>query len=192
MKRFIPIYSLLIFAMLLASCSTGRRAHNAHRRGHAERREQTVDVKNLPKERRLLVEEANTWLGTPYLYAHAEKGFGTDCSGMVMSVYLQALEIKLPRNSRKQAEFCKTIPREKAVAGDLVFFATGKDPSRISHVGMLVDKEQFIHASSSKGVVVSKLDSPYYSKRIICFGRVPALERMTAVLLLMETMPEMM
>ena len=108
---------------------------------------------------------------------------------LVMSVYLQALEIKLPRNSRKQAEFCKTIPREKAVAGDLVFFATGKDPSRISHVGMLVDNEQFIHASSSKGVVVSSLDSPYYSKRIICFGRVPALERMMALLLLEPTLP---
>lgn len=136
-----------------------------------------------------MLEEANTWLGTPYEYAHADKGRGTDCSGMVMSVYLQALEIKLPRNSRKQAEFCKTIPREKAVAGDLVFFATGKDPSRISHVGMLVDKEQFIHASSSKGVVVSSLDSPYYSKRIICFGRVPALERMMALLLLEPTLP---
>ena len=136
-----------------------------------------------------MLEEANTWLGTPYEYARADKGRGTDCSGMVMSVYLQALEIKLPRNSRKQAEFCKTIPREKAVAGDLVFFATGKDPSRICHVGMLVDKEQFIHASSSKGVVVSSLDSPYYSKRIICFGRVPALERMMALLLLEPTLP---
>lgn len=188
MKRFIPIYSLLVLALLFASCSTGRRVHT-HRRGHNHRQEQTVDNKNLPKERRLLLKEAKTWLGTPYAYAHAEKGSGTDCSGMVMSVYLQALEIKLPRNSRKQAEFCKTIPREKAVAGDLVFFATGKDPSRISHVGMLVDKEQFIHASSSKGVVVSSLDSPYYSKRIICFGRVPALESMMALLVLERTLP---
>lgn len=188
MKRFIPVYSLLLLSLLFASCSTGRRAQ-IHRHGHEKRSGQTVDVRKLPKERRLLLEEANTWLGTPYEYARADKGRGTDCSGMVMSVYLQALEIKLPRNSRKQAEFCKTIPREKAVAGDLVFFATGKDPSRISHVGMLVDKEQFIHASSSKGVVVSSLDSPYYSKRIICFGRVPALERMMALLLLEPTLP---
>lgn len=188
MKRFIPVYSLLLLSLLFASCSIGRRAQT-HRHGHEKRSGQTVDVKKLPKERRLLLEEANTWLGTPYEYAHADKGRGTDCSGMVMSVYLQALEIKLPRNSRKQAEFCKTIPREKAVAGDLVFFATGKDPSRISHVGMLVDNEQFIHASSSKGVVVSSLDSPYYSKRIICFGRVPALERMMALLLLEPTLP---
>lgn len=188
MKRFIPVYSLLLLSLLFASCSTGRRAQT-HRYGHEKRSGQIVDVKKLPKERRLLLEEANTWLGTPYEYAHADKGRGTDCSGMVMSVYLQALEIKLPRNSRKQAEFCKTIPREKAVAGDLVFFATGKDPSRISHVGMLVDNEQFIHASSSKGVVVSSLDSPYYSKRIICFGRVPALERMMALLLLEPTLP---
>lgn len=188
MKRFIPVYSLLLLSLLFASCSTGRGAQT-HRHGHEKRSGQTVDVRKLPKERRLLLEEANTWLGTPYEYARADKGRGTDCSGMVMSVYLQALEIKLPRNSRKQAEFCKTIPREKAVAGDLVFFATGKDPSRISHVGMLVDKEQFIHASSSKGVVVSSLDSPYYSKRIICFGRVPALERMMALILLEPTLP---
>lgn len=189
MKRFIPVYSLLLLSLLFASCSTGRRAQ-IRRSGHEKRNEQTVDVKKLPKERRLLLEEASTWLGTPYEYAHADKGQGTDCSGMVMSVYLRALEIKLPRNSRKQAEFCKTIPREKAMAGDLVFFATGKDPSRISHVGMLVDGEQFIHASSSKGVVVSSLDSPYYSKRIICFGRVLALERMMALSILEYTLPQ--
>ena len=63
--------------------------------------------------------------------------------------------------------------RKDARIGDLVFFATGKDPEKVSHVGILVDDNSFIHASTSKGVVVSRLHTPYYISRLIMYGRVP-------------------
>ena len=54
-------------------------------------------------------------------------------------------------------------PAQVAV-GDLVFFATGKDANRVSHVGIVIDDRQFIHASSSKGVVISDMTTPYYQR----------------------------
>lgn len=128
------------------------------------------------KERKQIIEVSRQWLGTPYEYARSEKGVGSDCSGMVMAVYLEATELKLPRNSAKQAEFCRKIGKNDVIPGDLVFFATGKDPSRVSHVGIMLDDENFIHASTSKGVCISKISSPYYTRTFLLFGRVPGLK----------------
>ena len=78
---------------------------------------------------------------------------------------------KIPRNSAKQAEFCYKLDTNKVETGDLVFFATGKDPKKVSHVGIVVDDNRFVHASSSKGVVVSQLTQPYYQQRLLMFGQ---------------------
>lgn len=138
--------------------------------------------KTMNECQRLIVDEAHSWIGTPYLYAHAEKDSGTDCSGMVMRVYDSALQIKIPRNSAKQAEVCIPLVPEEVEGGDLVFFATGKDSLQVSHVGiMLPDGVSFIHASSSKGVVISSLTAGYYRKRIIMYGRVPALHALISI-----------
>lgn len=165
-----------IGVLTLSSCTITRKAPRADAKATAEHK---VYVSYLPKQRKKLVEEARTWLGTPYVYAADKKGEGTDCSGMVMQVYLAALDYALPRNSARQAEFCLRIDAEEAEAGDLVFFATGKDPKKVSHVGLLVDRESFIHASSSKGVVVSKLSNPWYAARLLMYGRVPQLQELS-------------
>ena len=93
-----------------------------------------------------------------------------------MQIYLTELDIKIPRNYAKQAEFCKHIKEKDVKPGDLVFFATGSDPDRVTHVGMMLDNVSFIHASSSKGVVVSRMDNPWYARRFKCYGRVPGLK----------------
>ena len=114
-------------------------------------------------------------MGTPYRYAGSSKGKGTDCSGLVLKVYEEAAGVKLPRNSGKQAEFCKKVKKKSVKAGDLVFFATGKDAERISHVGIMIDGNRFIHASTKKGVIISELTTPYYERTFRMCGRVPDL-----------------
>ena len=59
-----------------------------------------------------LIAEAKSWIGTPYKYAHAQKGQGTDCSGFIMTVVNDVAGIKLPRNSAMQSEFCAEIKRK--------------------------------------------------------------------------------
>lgn len=117
--------------------------------------------------------EAMTWLGTPYAYGKEEKGKKTDCSGLVMVVYWQIAEVKLPRNSSEQADFCEKLKEKEVKPGDLVFFATGKDANRISHVGVMIDNKRFVHASASKGVIISDMDTPYYIRTFKKYGRVP-------------------
>ncbi|MCH5240532.1 MAG: C40 family peptidase [Muribaculaceae bacterium] len=122
-----------------------------------------------------IVDEAKTWIGTPYGYGCSEKGRATDCSGMVVVIYRDVAGIKLPRVSTEQAEFCDKINENEIKAGDLVFFATGTDKKRVSHVGIMIDKEKFVHASGSKGVILSEMTTPYYRRTFIKFGRVPGL-----------------
>lgn len=124
-----------------------------------------------------LLKEARTWLGTPYGYGRSEKGEATDCSGMVVVVFRDVAGLLLPRNSAEQAAFCDSIEAGEAGEGDLVFFATGKDPNRISHVGIMLDGQTFIHSSASKGVIISDLSTPYYQRTLICFGRVPGFKK---------------
>lgn len=120
-----------------------------------------------------IAHECVTWIGTPYGYGCSEKGIATDCSGMVVIVYNEIAGIKLPRNSAEQAEFCNGLKEKEIEPGDLVFFATGSDKKKVSHVGVMVDKEKFVHASGSKGVIMSEMSTPYYSRTFVKYGRVP-------------------
>lgn len=120
-----------------------------------------------------IAEEALTWVGTPYKYAGSEKGIGTDCSGMVMVIYKETAKIDMPRNSAKQGEFCSDIGEGLIEPGDLVFFAIGEDKTKISHVGIMIDALRFVHASASKGVIISDMETPYYRRNFKKYGRVP-------------------
>lgn len=159
----------LLSVIALSSCHTAKKSKSGPGHPHMEE----IHVGKADKNQRKIIEEAYTWLGTPYKYAASEKGEATDCSGMVMKVYEEAAGLKLPRNSAKQAEFCEEMNAGDVDTGDLVFFATGKDPEKISHVGIVIDNESFIHASASKGVVVSKFSNNYYQRTFRKFGRVP-------------------
>lgn len=161
-----------IFMSMLVVMLSGCKSHKQEVSGVPS--QEVVDANASLSDLQIsIVEEAMTWMGTPYQYAGENKGRGTDCSGMVMKVYETATGERLPRNSAKQSEYCRTISRKDVQTADLVFFATGKDPSKVSHVGIMLDSNRFIHASSSKGVVISDINTPYYVKTLKKFGRVP-------------------
>lgn len=164
-RRLVTLTLSVSVLLALCSCRT--------RQNHDLSGVSGVHIGNVTPTQRQIVEEAYTWLGTPYKYAHQEKGKGTDCSGMVMVVYEEVTGEKLPRNSAKQAEYCIETTADEVDTGDLIFFATGKDKDRISHVGIVLDNTSFIHASASKGVVVSDFTTDYYQRTFRKFGRVP-------------------
>ncbi len=119
-----------------------------------------------------LYKEGERWLGVKYVYGGSSLG-GTDCSGMVMEIYKKVYGKKLQRNSAAiMDKNCKKISKHKLKEGDLVFFATGNNRKRISHVGIYLKDNKFIHASSSRGVVVSDLNEAYYERNYVCAGRV--------------------
>lgn len=92
-----------------------------------------------------------------------------------MEVFRNALGIALPRSSSQQADECKKIRKSELALGDLVFFH-GTKKNGINHVGIYVGNGNMIHASSSKGVIVTPLQSPFFAERLVCCGRLPAIE----------------
>ncbi len=122
-----------------------------------------------------LVAEAGNWIGTRYRYGGNTRD-GIDCSGLVVQVYKKVFDISLPRTSRDQYTYCERIKRKDITVGDLVFFATRRgDLKTVSHVGIYIGDNRMIHASSSRGVIISNLDETYYTKRYVSAGRIKAL-----------------
>ena len=124
---------------------------------------QITDRSDLPYYREVL-----NWLGVPYKFGGSSFQ-GTDCSGLVMVVYERVFGKKLPRQSAKQADFANRIQENKLVPGDLYFFdINGKG---VSHIGMHLGGDKFIHASTQKGVIVSDLEEAYYKRTFVGYGR---------------------
>ena len=131
-----------------------------------------LDIKLGRHDNKKLYKELKSWLGTPYAHARQDKGIGTDCSGMVMMVYQEVFNINLNRNSAKILEQnCRVISLDDLREGDLVFFCTSND-ERVSHVGIYLKDNKFVHASSSRGVVVDDLRQNYYATHFHAAGRV--------------------
>lgn len=123
-----------------------------------------------------VVAEAQTWLGVPYKYGGNDRN-GVDCSGLVAQVFLGSSAIQLPRTSRTQREATPDLKRDELVAGDLVFFDTSSNRAgEVNHVGVYVGDGKMIHASTSKGVIVSDIDGVFYGDRFLGGGRVLALQ----------------
>ena len=117
-----------------------------------------------------VIKTASQFLGVPYVWA-GESPTGFDCSGFTSYVMKQNGKA-IPRTAAEQFEASKKIKDKQAEKGDLVFFSNG---SRISHVGMIVSEKGkplvMIHASSSKGIVLTELEkSTYWMSRLAGFG----------------------
>jgi cell wall-associated NlpC family hydrolase len=100
------------------------------------------------------------WRGVPYRIGGNDRN-GIDCSGFVHLTYKQALGLHVPRTTKLLVNTGKEISLNNIAPGDLVFFKTGFGKR---HVGIYIGSGQFIHASTSSGVVKSHLKSPYWSK----------------------------
>lgn len=114
------------------------------------------------------LEVARSLLGTPYARGGTGPG-GFDCSGLVQYVFRQ-VGIDLPRSSREQYGKVSLVSLKELKPGDLLFFRIAR--RRISHVGIYVDEDRFIHApSNGKGVSYAALSEPYWKKRLVGAGR---------------------
>jgi lipoprotein Spr len=128
-----------------------------------------TEVEQLPSA--VLLEQIDPWMGVPYRSGGSSRS-GIDCSAFTMQVLDRCCGYKLPRTSRQQHAFCEPATLESLSSGDLLFYATrGRG---VSHVGIYLGNGKFAHASVSNGVTVSDLSDPYYQKRFISAGRIPA------------------
>lgn len=108
----------------------------------------------------ILRSEAADWDGTPHVLGGLSET-GIDCSGLIQRIYADALGVHLPRTTELQQREGHKVKRRELVAGDLVFFTPdGKG----KHAGIVLSGGDFVHASSSRGVMTSNMSNPYWKK----------------------------
>jgi len=164
-RHIFPVF----ITLLLFGCSSTRHLEN-------KRNKEVYDALGLNKDKSdniALYKEAVSWLHTPHVDGGTSRK-GTDCSFLVYSIYKTVYNKLLERNSSAMLKKnCERINRNKIREGDLVFFNTGdKSKSTVNHVGIYLKDNRFIHASTSKGVILSNLDENYFLKTWVCGGRV--------------------
>lgn len=109
------------------------------------------------------------WIGTPYLYGGTTKS-GVDCSAFVGHIYREVYKKNLHRVANDMQQDCRLISKSELREGDLVFFTNSK--GRISHVGIYLKDGMFAHSSTSRGVIISRLDDSYWKQHFYKGGRV--------------------
>ena len=120
-----------------------------------------------------IIDDALEFLGVRYRTGGTNKK-GVDCSGLVFTAYGNN-DVKLPRTSIDMSRHGKKISKRNAEPGDLIFFKTN-GRSKINHVGIITeinsDEIKFVHASTSRGVIVSSTSENYYNKAFAQINRV--------------------
>jgi cell wall-associated NlpC family hydrolase len=112
-----------------------------------------------------LVSTARSFIGVPYLWGGSSADTGFDCSGLTMTVY-NLNGMVLPRNSREQFSLGNDVDISSLQKGDLVFFA--KIDGKVSHVGIYIGDDKFIHApGSGKKIRIDSLEMNYYRRAFI-------------------------
>lgn len=124
---------------------------------------------NVPAQMAAVIETARSYQGTPYRYGGTTRQ-GMDCSGLLHESFA-AISVSIPRSSNEQAAWGEPVRPQDLRPGDLVFFGASPGSPTITHVGMVTEASpesvQFIHSSSSLGVVENALETDYYLSRFI-------------------------
>jgi cell wall-associated NlpC family hydrolase len=143
MRITIKITSVLTFLFLMSSCGSSKKATRVI----------TIQDK--------LEIEYQKYKGIPFKYGGTTKR-GFDCSGFVNAVYFNAFNIDLPRTTTLMSKQGEKKSKSNLKPGDLVFFR----PSRkYMHMGIYVGDGQFMHSSTSKGIIKSKLNNLYWKNK---------------------------
>lgn len=171
-KTLLPLILLLILAM--PACRSQREVRRAPAAGpdraFYQEHSQRLGYQLSGTENPQLIREVSSWLGTPHRYGGTTRQ-GADCSGFVIEVFRVVYQTSLPRSSSDMASRTRNIGKSQLQEGDLVFFRTSGG-RKVSHVGIYLSNNKFIHASSSRGVIVSDLSEPYYVRTFAHGGRI--------------------
>ncbi|MBQ6956199.1 MAG: C40 family peptidase [Bacteroidales bacterium] len=121
------------------------------------------------KDNRKLYSAIDSWYGTPYQYGGCSTS-GVDCSCFVGNIFKSVYGITLHRTANDiQKDMSKFVDRNGLREGDVVFFTNSN--GKVSHVGIYLKDDLFVHSSTSNGVSISSLENSYWKKHFYRGGR---------------------
>lgn len=158
----------------VAKKETSTTRHSSYRESNAENLS-ALQVKyavllNTPAEEvknPKMFEFIDDWYGTPYRLGGTTKK-GVDCSAFSQFLFTSVYGLSIPRTAREQYNLTNRISRTELKEGDLIFFNTR---GGVSHVGVYLQNNKFVHASTSGGVMISDIFDEYWVKRFVGVGR---------------------
>lgn len=166
-KRYPFFLLIIVMSLLNASCKSKKiatdvsKARPVLKANLKERYATLLDVKEKDLDNEKLYRFIDSWLGVPHRQGGMDKN-GVDCSGFTTLLEHEIYDRSLPRTASLMAGVVKRKFEEELKEGDLVFFDF--DGQKFSHVGVYLLNNKFVHASSSKGVIISNLKDPWYYK----------------------------
>ena len=118
-----------------------------------------------------LIGNAMGLLGVSYRFGGTSVNSGFDCSGFMQHIFRKTMQINLPRTSAEQAKMGVAVSRSELQPGDMVFFSTSR--GRISHVGLYIGNNRFIHAPrTGKSIEITSLGNKYWNSKYVTARRV--------------------
>lgn len=120
------------------------------------------------KDNKALYAAIDGWFGTPYQYGGCSKS-GVDCSCFVGHIYSEVYGLTLHRVANDIQKDVTLIPRSQLKEGDVVFFTNSN--GKVSHVGIYLKDDMFVHSSTSRGVSISTLSNTYWNAHFYKGGR---------------------
>jgi len=156
---------MLFFTLSVVVSSCGSRKYSANTSSKAAKAaEAMADIEN-----KQLYRFITDWAGVRYRLGGLDKR-GVDCSGFALLLNKEIYGIKLPRRSSDQANVIKNKSISQLKEGDLVFFSFGG--GGVDHVGVYLNHGYFVHASTTRGVIVDDLTLPAYQQVLVKGGPV--------------------
>lgn len=157
---------LVAFALILTLQACSNTPH------HKNARSSLLTLPESPISEALL-RHHQQWQGTPYLLG-GDNRKGIDCSAFTQNTFREQFGIEIPRTTLTQLAYGDTVAKHQLKPGDLVFFKTTANKQR--HVGIYLEQQIFLHASTSQGVTLSRLDNPYWASHYWTARRIKALK----------------
>lgn len=160
-----------------STVSTKKPTKKSSNTTYTEEKKSSINTSTINKSssslNQKIIDDALEFLGVRYRTGGTNKR-GVDCSGLVFTAYGNN-DVKLPRTSIDMSRHGKKVSKRNAEPGDLIFFKTN-GRSKINHVGIITeinsDEIKFVHASTSRGVIVSSTSENYYNKAFAQINRV--------------------
>ncbi len=172
MQRLKKYSVFIVMGFLFASCGTVQRGTIPWEDTTLVEGSSAITAINMSRYERSLRNKLDiafkNWKGTKYHLGGTGRR-GIDCSAFMQVVFKDYFDVRLPRTTREQMKLGSYVPKRNIKIGDLVFFETEKDTY---HVGVMINRSQFMHAGVSTGVTFSTLKNEYWLKRYLTARRI--------------------